>query len=1089
MRTVLACALLALTGGATLDAQAIDGNLVGTVTDRSGAAVPGAAVEAANVATGVKAFSTTGGDGQYRFNNLPVGQYDVKIDRPGFASTVLRNTPVALNSTVTMNATLAVGDVTTTVDVSDTASPIDTTTSQIGATFGTHEAINTPSASLPFGVVNLSLLNAGVAGAGGIGAGEGPSVGGQRPRSNNFTVEGVSNNSKYVTGHTIDIPNEAVLEFSSLQNSFSAEFGNGTGGQFNQVLRGGGNQIHGAAFEYLANRNLNAVDQAFARTGIRSNPRLDSNLFGGSVGGRIVKDKLFYYGLLQYNPVGQATAPAPLEAPTADGYTALASLSGVSSTNLGVLQKYLPAAPVANRSTTVNGVAIPIGALPIAAPSYTNQGIWLVNIDYNISARDQLRGRDVNETTTGFSPNLLPSLPSFFQARNTTSHLFMLTELHSFTPNLLNEFRAGYSRFNDRIPSGDFSFPGLTAFPNLVIQSDLGVQIGPSPTSPQATILNTYQVIDNVSWSKGRHALKFGWEGRKYIESINFSSGLRGDYEYSNLQRFLLDQSPDLVRQRAGDAGPFSGNAISTALFVSDQYRLRTNLTVSLGLRYDYQGVSAGDKLQALNAIASVPGLISFQAPTPQKDGFAPRVGVAYSPGTSGRTSIRAGFGWSYDKLFDNLSVNSPPPELSTNVTGSLKTITPNFLANGGIQPTNGFRTFPTAAAAQAATSNYKQTESIMPYALNWTLGVEHVFHNDYALVVRYLGTKGVHLPTQSQINVGAVVNPSRFLPTYLTMPSTQTLGALSTNLNSLFNVDAILPAWQANFDNLAITSFPFRGNSRYNGLAAELTRRFSHGVSYKTAYTWSHNLDDSTAELKTTLLSPRRAQDFTNLRTEWASSFLDRRHRFTQTAIFETPWFQSSSNRITRYALGGYLFSGTYTFESPQFATVQSGMDSNLNGDSVTDRSIVNVDGIANTGSGVTAVNASGSAVSLGDPSTVAYVAKNGSAQYIAAGFGAFANGGRQTLALRPINNFDFQAKKTIPLGETKRLEFAVQLFNHLNHPQYTGGALSTVQTAQTTGTSQRNILVPGNALFNRPDLAFSSNPRFVQLTARFQF
>ena len=170
-----------------------------------------------------------------------------------------------------------------------------------------------PAASLALGALNLSLLNAGVASSGGIGSGEGPSVGGLRPRSNNFTVEGVDNNSKYVTGHIIDIPNEAVQEFSSLQNTFSAEFGNGGGGQFNQVLRNGGNQFHGAAYEYLANRNLNAVDQAFARIGVLSNPRFDSNVFGGSIGGPILKNKLFFYGLYQYNPTGQATTPSPVE--------------------------------------------------------------------------------------------------------------------------------------------------------------------------------------------------------------------------------------------------------------------------------------------------------------------------------------------------------------------------------------------------------------------------------------------------------------------------------------------------------------------------------------------------------------------------------------------------------------------------------------------------------------------------------------------------------------------------------------------------------------------------------------------------------
>ncbi|MDP9113908.1 MAG: carboxypeptidase-like regulatory domain-containing protein, partial [Acidobacteriota bacterium] len=1025
-----------------MNAQAADGDLVGTVIDQTGASVPGADVEITNTASGVKANTTTGIDGAYRFNDILVGAYDVKVSRSGFAAVVLRNAAVTLNTTSTANATLRVGDVSTAVDVTEAATLINTTTAQVGSTFGRRQAIDVPSASLALGALNLALLNAGVASSGGVGSGEGPSVGGQRPRSNNFTIEGVDNNNKYVTGHVVNVPNEAVQEFSSLQNTFSAEFGNGGGGQFNQVFRNGGSQFHGAAYEYLENRNLNALDQAFARNGTLSKPRFDNNTFGGSVGGPILKNKLFFYGLYQYNPTGQPSTPSAIEAPTADGYSALSKISGVSQTNLGILQKYLPAAPTQTETRVVSGVTIPVGSVPIVAPTYTNDTIWLMNIDYNISDKDQLRGRNVNEYDNGFSSSTLPELAAFFQSRDIGRHLFMLEELHSFTPSLLNELRLGYTRMNDNIPSGNYSYPGLTAFPNIVIQ-DLSLQIGPYSASPQSYVLNSYQLIDNVTWTKGRHTLKFGAEGRKYISSIRLPSAVRGDYEYRTLQRFLLDQSPDKVSQRAGDAGPYSGNSISSSFFINDEYRMRRNFTVTLGLRYDYQGVSAGDKLQSLNAIASVPGLISFQAPSPQLDGFAPRIGLAYSPGSSGRTSIRAGFGLSYDKSFDNLSVNLPPPELSNVMTGVLTKVTQNFLANGGLQPSTGFTTYTTAAAAQAATANYKQDQYRMPYALNWSIGIQHVFHDDYTLEVRYLGTRGVHLPTQSQINEGAVVTPSLNIPTFLTMPTSQTLAALPHTTNDLYNIDSVLPAWRANFDTLAITSYLFRGNSIYHGLATELSRRFSKGLFFKTAYTWSHTLDDSTADLKTTLLSPRRPQDFTDMKSEWGTSLLDRRHRLTQTLIWDTPWFKTSSNKLAHYALGGYVLSGTYTYESPQYVTVQSGLDSNLNGDSAGDRAIVNRNGVANTSSGVRAVNATGATVPMGDASTVAYVAINPNAQYITAGYGALATGGRNTMALRPINNFDLQIKKAFAIGEAKRLEFGAQLFNAFNHPQYTAGQI----------------------------------------------
>ena len=171
-------------------------------------------------------------------------------------------------------------------------------------------------------------------------------------------------------------------------------------------------------------------------------------------------------------------------------------------------------------------------------------------------------------------------------------------------------------------------------------------------------------------------------------------------------------------------------------------------------------------------------------------------------------------------------------------------------------------------------------------------------------------------------------------------------------------------------------------------------------------AYTWSHDLDDSTATLNTTILTPRRPQDFQDLRAEWASSALDRRHRLTFTPIYDFKPFLAGS-WLMREVVGNWTISATYTFQSPEFATVQSGLDSNLNGDAV-DRTIINPGGAATAGSGVTAYNAQGQTVAMGNAATVAYVANNPNARYIQAGYGAYANAGRNTLPLAPTNNFD---------------------------------------------------------------------------------
>ncbi len=1080
-------AIFLLGGVSRLRAQAADGNLVGTITDPSGAGIPAATVEITGVNTGVTLSTTTNSSGQYRFNNLLAGTYNLEVTHTGFATATVHNLAVALAETATANVALTLRQVSTSVEVQESAALIDTTTSQVGQSFKSREAIDVPASSLPLGVLNLSLLGAGVASTGGLGLGDGPAVGGQRPRNNNFSVEGVDNNRKDVTGHNIDIPNEAVAEFSMLENQYSAEYGNGTGGQFNTVLRGGTNEIHGAAYEYLNNRNFNALDESFKRQGILTHPRYDQSTFGGSVGGPVIKNKLFYYGLFQYNPYGaEGTASSAIYAPTAAGYSTLSGLPGVSQTNLGILKQYLPAAASASTTTTVGGVDIPIGIVPITKPSYTNIRTWLASVDYNISEADRLRGRYVDGRTSGFSTSTLPALPAFFLGRTTTQKLFALSEFHSFSPTLLNEFRFGYNRYNDDIPAGNFQFPGLDVFPNITIEQDLNVQLGPYDGAPQSGVINTYQLIDNLSWTKGRHSFKFGWEGRKYIAPQTFTQRVRGDYGYSNLAQYVMDLQPDLIAERNVGGAPYDGNQINTSFFAMDDFHLRPNLTLNLGVRYEYKGIPKGDKLQQLNAISSVPGLLEFGVPQAQKWNFVPRVGIAYSPGNSGRTSIRAGFGMAYDKSFDNLGLLSTPPQVSSTVHLDPSANTPNFLKNGGIPPSAAGVNCTSAQDCRDNTSAYIYDQKL-PYSIQWNVGVEHVFHQDYTAEVRYLGTRGVHLFTQSIINAQSVVTPARYLPTYMQNPGAGALSGLQYTLGDLFAIDPISPEFQPYFDNSLIFAFPNRGNSSYHGLAMELTRRFTRNLLFNASYTWSHNIDDSTADLYSTLLSPRRPQDFQNMRPERSSSFIDRRQRFTYTWVYDLPWFSHSPSALMRNLAGGFTFSGTYTFETPQYATVQSGTDSNLNSDSAGDRAIVNVNGVPNTGSGVTAIDRSGSAVPYGDESTVAYVANNPNAQYIMAGYGALANSGRQTIATQHINNFDLQVKKQFSFTERYKLQLAVQMFNAFNHPQYVPGYLNNVQFHESRDT--RNNLIPGNALFNRSDLVFDSHARELQLTARFQF
>ncbi|HKV60578.1 MAG TPA: carboxypeptidase regulatory-like domain-containing protein [Candidatus Acidoferrum sp.] len=1113
--------------------QAISGDIVGTVVDKTGAAVPGVAIEIENVATGVKSTTTSRDQGDFRFGNLSVGTYTIHASKTSFATTTITNFAVELNKTSSVTITLEVGQQTTTVEVSGASPLINTTTAQIDNTFDTNITTDLPVTGIGLGVLNLALLQSGVSTSGGVGAGTGPSVGGQRPRDNNFTIEGVDNNNKSVTGPLVTVPNDAVQEFSALSNQFSPEFGHSNAGQFNTVVKSGTNDIHGKAFGYFQNRNFNAIDQSVIQalgTGAK-NPRFDDNRFGGQVGGPIVKNKLFYFADYEERVKGQASVVAGgLCAPTAAGYTTIQTIPNISTTNLGILQKYAGDAPTGGNCTNVKAkdpagnanttksifVANPsapggfspveVGLIPVQAPNFTNYKYLTTSMDYNFSTKDQLRGRYIYNSAVGIDATA--NLPAFFLSAPTKFHLASLAEYHTFNASVSNELRVAFNRFANVTPAGNFSFPGLDSFPNLIF-FDLGLQLGPDSNAPQFTIQNLYQVIDNVSWVKGNHTFKFGGEARKFISPQSFTQRARGDYDYNTTDLFLRDQNPDNLAERSLGNPIYYGDQVGLFWFASDSWKIRRNVTLNLGLRHEYTTIPFGERAQKLNIAATVPGLIDFSEPRAPKTNFMPRVGLAWSPGTSGNTSIRAGFGMGYDVLYDNIGILSLPPQLSGTVDSPQPPVINNFLANGGILPSSGgVKTFPTVAAQQAATANHVVVDQKDPYSLQYDLSVQHKFGSKYSFEARYLGTRGVHLNVQERINVQNRVDSTHFLPTYLSMPSQATLDASTNTLASLLARPRIIPAYSASNFTTNIVQFTPNGWSDYHGLALQGSRQFSNGLQFLAAYTWSHAIDNSTADFFSTVITPRRPQDFQNVNADKSSSALDHRHRFSIAAYYDLPYFKSG-NWVKKNVLGNWLIAPIYTFQIGEPADVQSGIDANLNGDSAGDRTVFNPQGTPGTGSDVSPLctstlpsfatcgendfSAKKGAPGAGNfdsrPFIVGYLASNPNARYVTAGQGALATTGRNTLQTRPIDNLDVTAGKRFNFTERMRLEFQAQFLNVLNHPQYTPGLLNQVDSIGFTGSAATNYLKPSNSIFNRPDQAFPSNSRTLQMALKFTF
>jgi hypothetical protein len=313
-------------------------------------------------------------------------------------------------------------------------------------------------------------------------------------------------------------------------------------------------------------------------------------------------------------------------------------------------------------------------------------------------------------------------------------------------------------------------------------------------------------------------------------------------------------------------------------------------------------------------------------------------------------------------------------------------------------------------------------------------------------------------------------------LPLFLTRPSDAELNQLTRTLSSLAPVNTMQ---QYGFTR-TITTYVPRGNSIYHGLATQLSRRFSNGLQLLAAHTWSHNIDDSTAVVASTLLTPRRPQDFFDLRSERADSMLDHRHRFTAGWVYDVG--VNCRGTLCSALARDWTVSGTLMAETGTWATPRSGVDSNLNTDIWADRTMINPAGDAGRSSIATPLlNSAGQ--------TVGYVAKDPGARYIQAGRGVYPNAGRNTLMLPGIRNLDLALSKRVRLGERRQLQFRAEAYNALNHAQFVPGFTSSVGVRPRVSAASNSLLITGDAMFNRPDLAFESNARQLQLVLRLEF
>jgi outer membrane receptor protein involved in Fe transport len=1046
----------------TVAGQVTGGAVTGTVLDPNGGTVVGATVLLHDKTRGQDHTAETTSAGSYSFPNVQTGTYTMTVTATGF-SKATGEVIVSLNQTATANVTLTVASATAVVNVtSETESIVQTDTSQMGETFKTRQFQDLPVNGNPN---NLALLAPNVISPPIGVSGEGAVTGGLRQRSNSFSIDGVDNNDVGVSGSVRGVIPDSVSEFSFLQNNFNAEFSSGGAGAFNTITKSGTNTFHGSVFGYFDRERFNA--RATDEDGTNKR-RLKQNQYGGTIGGPILiprfgeggpavrsgKDHLFFFFAYQKATFDGEGGSSGYIAPTAAGLTTIAALPGVSPYVIGLVKQAMPLASAKafdNCSASGTGpilgtCGIDMGTVNAVLPNANATKSYQFNVDANVNAKNQLRFRYYWYNYSSADAVLVPLFASDTSQQQRS---FSANWIGNLSPRVVNDFRFGYIKsatlFNQLHDQSQFNFPTLDL-------DAFGIALGPA--DQQTDTKKTFQYYDSITWVTGKHAFKFGAEYLSRPNQIFFLPRHAGEYEYSDLGDFFTDLKPfDFNHIGIGDPiQPLASHQYGG--FVQDDWKITHNLTLNLGVRYDYQSIYEVEKLQAKSANGNIPGVIEFRVPKPDRNNFAPRVGFAWAPsfsngigrflfGKEGESSIRANFARTFAIAFSNLVSAGPPAALQ----GELVDAGPAtaFLQSGGAQP--GPYVFNDSAANIRAVTGSLILDHVSPYADAFALSYQRQLGRSMGFEVRYLRTSGKDLFVQVQTNSRTVADASMVIPTLYALPTAAALGALPT-IGTVVAADPVLaggtqaPRQLPQFAGV-LTSDPPVGKSRYDGLSFSVNRRLSNHFAGTAAYTWSRTWDNSFNELFTSSLNPRRSQDAgeffgkgLDLSADWSPSIADIPHRFVASGLYEVPF--KSHNSFLNAFVGGWELTGIFQAQSGQLVDIQSGIDSNRNGDNAGDRAIVNPNGDRNVGTqvvGLTLVNGVVTQVAVGSsPNTNvrAYLAVNPNAYWVQTGYFAkeLANGGagtapRNAYRTKAWNNTDMVFLKNTRFGNEGRFNF----------------------------------------------------------------
>jgi outer membrane receptor protein involved in Fe transport len=903
-------------------AQLTRGFVSGIVTDTMNGVMAGVQVTLTNKGTSITRGTLTNEVGFYRFAAVEPGEYSLEFKIAGFQTHRIDSLTVSTAQEVVINQILNVSNLTEEVSIETTGVALDKTTAAIERTFSAQTVTEMPLLyTTARDITRLALLAPTVNRAPGSTE---FSANGQRARNNNFTLDGVDNNDQSVTLSVARVPPEAVQEVQVQTTAYSAEFGRNSGAQVSAITKGGTNELHGEAYDYYRGNWMEPISLTNKRAGLKETPRFVHNQFGGDLGGPIIKERTFFFGLLEFNrrreaPDARNGATTPPNIPTPAGYASLSTVplrSGQSAASRQAVLSALSFLPdvykqVSNyeqvRTLTINGVPIEMGTIRIPIANPHNFWYNVLRIDHKLTNNDVLTYR--YHLDHRIQPDVTSNLQfgtRWSAAQTIFAQNHAISETHTFNARLLNEARLAYARRNLDFPEDDPKSPtvGITGF----------FTIGGLSNYPQGRLQHTFQFQDIVSYVTGRHALKFGIDVRRNLLFNRSSFDSKGTWTFNGLAEFM-NNSATLLRQAVNEAS-FYARQWDQAYFVQDDLKATRDLTLNLGVRYEYSTVPLGF------FGATDPGIRAGGVPGPvrsDKNNWAPRLGFAYSPSSpkgmlaallgEGQTSVRGGFGMTYDVLFANiLTVNaSNYPRVLNSDTANPVDLFPALAPKTASVPpfnplTNGFSNSP---------------ESLQrPTTAFWSLSVQREFGRNYVVEAGYTGNRSYHQIRQGQAN-----------PPILTAQQAATV--LTTgDPNSISNAQArrLNPNWNSR------TLIESAAKAEYHAGYLRFDKQMSNGLAVGANYTWSANFSDNDESLAVTDItnsSPQIPQDFFNFRREWSRSVFDRPHRFVVHYVYAVPWFSSSwASQSLRHILGGWEISGFTEFQSGQPFTIRTGVD-----------------------------------------------------------------------------------------------------------------------------------------------------------------